>query len=192
LFMATAVFQVDIQLFKRKALQWAQQFEEVCFFQSNGYADEYSQIDSLLAVQATACFTAFEGQVFQDLEKFRAKHPHCWMPGFLSYDLKTEIEELTTSSPNRLGFPEAYFFIPAVIISFRRDQVEIQGLQPETIYNSIFSTEFPTEPSLSSLNIEVRKRMSKEAYIEAFNQMIQHIQQGDIYEVNLCQEFYAE
>src|SRR5690606_3342287 len=142
--------------------------------------------------QATACFTAFEGQVFQDLEKFRAKHPHCWMPGFLRYDLKNEIEELTTSSPNRLGFPEAYFFIPAVIISFRRDQVEIQGLQPETIYNSIFSTEFPTEPSLSSLNIEVRKRMSKEAYIEAFNQMIQHIQQGDIYEVNLCQEFYAE
>jgi para-aminobenzoate synthetase component 1 len=34
--------------------------------------------------------------------------------------------------------------------------------------------------------------MSKPEYLEAFSKLKTHIQRGDIYEVNLCQEFYAE
>src|SRR5690606_26050634 len=39
---------------------------------------------------------------------------------------------------------------------------------------------------------EVRPRMSKDQYLHAFHRLHEHLQQGDCYEVNLCQEFFAE
>ncbi|MBD1422478.1 anthranilate synthase component I family protein [Sphingobacterium chuzhouense] len=191
--MATAVFQVDTQQFERQALQWAQQFDEVCFFQSNGYSDEYTQIDSLLAVNALDCFIGEHIDTFHALEKFRAKHPNKWMPGFFSYDLKNETEDLTTSFPNRLEFPEAYFFIPSIVLHFKDKEVKIDALHPETVYHDILANDNITnDEAIETENIRFQKRMSKSAYVDAFQQLLRHIQQGDIYEVNLCQEFYAE
>ncbi|MCC2598443.1 anthranilate synthase component I family protein [Sphingobacterium sp. FBM7-1] len=190
--MATAVFQVDTLQFERQALQWAQQFDEVCFFQSNGYRDEYGQIDRLLAADAVDSLTAQQGDAFAALEKFRAKYPDSWMPGFFSYDLKNEIEALTTSFPDRLAFPDAYFFIPRILIHFRKQEVEIEAPQPDEIYQAILSFQ-PTEEDLQTpQDMVFQKRMSKGAYLEAFQKLQQHIRLGDIYEVNLCQEFYTE
>lgn len=191
--MATAVFQVDnTHQFKKHALQWAQQFDEVCFFQSNGYNDDYSQIDSLLAVKAMDSFICQGFDAFHALEKFRARYPQQWMPGFLSYDLKNEIEDLTTSFPDRLEFPEAYFFVPTIVLYFQDGKVKIEGHDPERIFNSILAADNTVTEEIGLKNVHFKKRMSKAAYIEAFQHLLAHIQQGDIYEVNLCQEFYAK
>lgn len=190
--MATAVFQVDTQQFKKQALQWAQQFDEVCFFQSNGYNDDYAQIDSLLAVEAVDSFICEDFNAFRALDRFRARYPKQWMPGFLSYDLKNEIENLTTSFPNRLEFPEAYFFVPAVVLHFQDGEVKIDAPHPENIFQNILAVDHTVTEEIGSKNIRFNKRMSKAAYTEAFQHMLAHIQQGDIYEVNLCQEFYAK
>ncbi|RZF61704.1 anthranilate synthase component I family protein [Sphingobacterium corticibacterium] len=190
--MATAVFQVDTQQFERKALQWAQQFDEVCFFQSNGYSDEYAQIGNLLAVKAVDSFVSTQTDIFHTLEKFRAKHSDTWMPGFFSYDLKNEIEDLTTSFPNQLAFPEAYFFIPSIILDFKYKQVKIEALYPEKVYRDILAYDYiANEERIETEPIQFQKRMSKKAYLEVFRQLLKHIRQGDIYEVNLCQEFYT-
>jgi len=191
--MATAVFQVERQLFEKQALQWAQQFDEACYFQSNDYRDEYAQIDSLLAVKALESFVSGQTDTFHALEKFRAKHPNRWVPGFFSYDLKNEIEDLTTSFPNRTGLPEAYFFIPAIVLHFKDNQVKIEAANPKNIYNDILTSSHTAgEEMIEPENIHFKKRMSKPAYVRAFQHLLKHIQQGDIYEVNLCQEFYAE
>lgn len=190
--MATAVFQVDTQQFERQALQWAQQFDEVCFFQSNGYSDEYAHIDSLLAVKALDSFVSEQTDTFHTLEKFRAKHPNRWMPGFFSYDLKNEIEDLTTSFPNRTGFPEAYFFIPTIVLHFKDNKVKIEAPYPKNVYNDILAHNAVSEEITGTKTICFKKRMPKMAYLASFRQLLKHIQQGDIYEVNLCQEFYAE
>lgn len=193
--MSTTVFQVDTQQFKKKALQWAQQFDALCFFQSNGYGDDYAQIDSLLAVKASDEFVSHnETNTFQELEKFRARYPHQWMPGFFSYDLKNEIEDLQTSFPNLPGFPEAYFFIPSIILHFLESEVKIEAPDPENVYRDILQIQMDAadENGQEEESICFQKRMSKTGYLTAFQHLLQHIQQGDIYEVNLCQEFYAE
>lgn len=190
--MGTAVFQVDTQQFKKQALQWAQQFDEVCFFQSNAYQDDYTQIDSLLAVDAVDSIVSEGENTFHRLEKFRAKYPNQWMPGFFSYDLKNEIEDLTTSFPNRLGFPEAYFFIPAAVLSFQDGKVKIEASHPENIFRNILAVRDIVADDIGrTTTISFQKRMSKTAYIDAFQHLLAHIRHGDIYEVNLCQEFYA-
>lgn len=188
--MANAIFEVDILIFEAKALQWAQQFNAVCYFQSNGYADEYASISSLLAVDALYTFEAEDNLAFEGLENFKAKHPKQWMFGFFSYDLKNEIEKLETPFPNRLGFPEAHFFIPKTTIQFKENQVEIDAFDPQFIFDSIQNTVLSESPSLPK--VEVQNRLSKSAYFEAFDKMLNHIKRGDIYEVNLTQEFFAE
>ncbi len=41
-------------------------------------------------------------------------------------------------------------------------------------------------------NIDLRSRFSKEEYIETVKKVKEHINRGDIYVTNFCQEFYAE
>src|SRR5690606_36098026 len=49
----------------------------------------------------------------------------------------------------------------------------------------------PVEES-PGFNGKLKYRMNKTAYFAAFADLQRHIRQGDAYEVNLCQEFYAE
>lgn len=189
--MAKAIFEVDVLNFKAKALQWAQQFNEVCLLQSNGYEDEYTSIESILAVEAVSYFQANSNVAFDGLEDFKAKHPNTWMFGFLSYDLKNEIEQLDTSFPNRLGFPEIAFFIPKTTIVFKDHEVEITNEDPKLILDQI-NQQPVGKNHQNQAQVRIQNRLSKKAYFEAFYNMLDHIQRGDIYEVNLTQEFFVE
>ena len=191
--MAKAIFEVDRLRFEAKALQWAQQFEQVCYFQSNGYADIYSSVESLLAVDAQAVFESDGTRTFAKLENFKTKYPKNWMLGFFGYDLKNELEELTTAQADHLGFPDAYFFIPKTTLKFSSSAVEIESSNPKQTFQSINGFSWTEHSSTTqAATILVKKRMSKEQYFDAFEKMMYHIKRGDIYEVNLCQEFYAE
>ncbi len=189
--MAKAIFEIEIETFRQQALSWADQFEELCFFQSNGYHDEYSNIDALLAVQAKVKFESVtQGDVFEKLEEFRAKHPNTWMPGFFSYDLKNETEDISSRFENTVGFPEIFFFIPSITLLFWDNTVQIESDDPQHTYTEIIRYSKPLKSEVCP-NIHVQRKMSKKDYLIAFRKMHEHIQRGDIYEVNLCQEFYA-
>lgn len=189
--MATATFDVDKITFEAKALCWAQQFEQVCFLQSNGFNDEFSTIDSLLAVQAIDIFEGVGNHTFKSLQHFKAKYSQQWMLGFFGYDLKNEIEDLHTNHPNPLGFSDAYFFVPSTLIKFQQGQVTIEGENPQALFTEISQIKLDT-PDNQLYSLQILKRFSKEEYLKAFNTLQAHIRRGDIYEVNLCQEFYAE
>src|SRR5690606_7919162 len=145
------------------------------------------------AVGATATFTHTGPHTFDKLNDFKAGHPQRWMFGFFSYDLKNEIEDLSTSFPNILEFPDAHFFIPQIVIRITKETVNIHTLDAsdaDEVFPEIMRTDISPPPAASPLQIQ--KRMSKADYMYAFEQLKNHIQRGDIYEVNLCQEFYAE
>ncbi|KGE12430.1 anthranilate synthase component I family protein [Sphingobacterium deserti] len=196
--MAKAIFDIENTVFERQALHWAQQFNEVCFLQSNDYVDPYSKIKAILAVEAADFFRSNDGQdAFAKLENFRTRYPRKWIPGFFSYDLKNDTESLRTPRrSDNLQFPEAYFFVPKILLRFLAGQVEIEAEDPNVIFLAIQLVEILPDAHVSlSKNpqpIAVKMRFSKAAYIDAFEHMQQHIQRGDIYEVNLCQEFYAD
>ncbi|MDM1295775.1 anthranilate synthase component I family protein [Sphingobacterium sp. N143] len=175
--------------FHQKALHWSGQFDEISFFNSNGPADQWGRFESILAVKALAVFRA-DDHVLDQLQVFLSLHPGGFIPGFLSYDLKNEIEELQTTAVNTLEFPEAYFFVPAMTISCRGHQVQIRAEDPQAIFQAICATIVPQQAS--PIDVRVHSRWTKPQYFSAFDKVQQHIQRGDIYEVNLCQEFFAE
>jgi para-aminobenzoate synthetase component 1 len=49
-----------------------------------------------------------------------------------------------------------------------------------------------TDANFHKFNIQFQSRTSKENYIQNVIKLKEYIQRGDIYEVNYCQEFYAE
>ncbi len=180
----------DSETFIQKALQWAAQFDTVCHLDSNGYRDNYGNIDVFIAVGNTASFVSDGSDTFAKLQQFIDSHPNTWIPGFLGYDLKNEIEDLHSRHPNRTEFPDAYFFVPQYTLLIGKYNAEIKGADPRAIVEQIEATEI-REESLGFKG-QLKSRMSRSAYFSAFDQLQRHIRKGDIYEVNLCQEFFAE
>lgn len=77
-----------------------------------------------------------------------------------------------------------------VLLPYQNPQVK----QPEHLFFEITNrttVELP-EPTLAQDSILLRSKTSKENYIKNLIALKQHIQQGNIYEINYCIEFFAE
>lgn len=179
----------DLPEFKQKALQWASTFDTLSYLDSNGFNDPYSKFDTLIAAGARAELTANTGNAFNKLEQFRENNPG-WMTGFLGYDLKNEIEALTSVNPDGLKFPDLYFFIPQHLVLIKESEVEIISDEPELVMKAI-NQQVLTIPG-QQLVISLKPRFSRQEYIDTVNKIKEHITRGDIYVTNFCQEFFAE
>ncbi|RYD84773.1 MAG: aminodeoxychorismate synthase component I, partial [Sphingobacteriales bacterium] len=184
------IFQVtDVQLFKQKALAWANEFDTVCYLDSNNFTDPYGKFDSLIAVGAKEEVTANAGNAFAQLGKFRERNSG-FITGFFGYDLKNEVENLHSANPDQLQFPDLYFFAPEFTISFKGTTVDITGGNEAEVFETVDSIELPKDTDAQGIHLHAR--FSKTEYIDAVEKIQGHINRGDIYVTNFCQEFYAE
>ncbi|QQL51552.1 anthranilate synthase component I family protein [Mucilaginibacter ginkgonis] len=180
----------DITLFKKKALQWASSFEVCCYLDSNSFADKYSKFDALIAAGVKRELTAKVGNAFDQLQQFHKTNAQEWRAGFLTYDLKNELENLQSDNLDGLDFPEAYFFVPQHLIRIHGSEIEILSDKTEEIFDTInnyqLQAEEPTTP------VDIKSRLTKPDYLQKVNLVKEHISRGDIYVTNFCQEFYAD
>ena len=194
--MRTTVLQTisnPIQ-FKQQLLLWAQQFWEVVFLDSNDYPQKYSSYDCVIAVDAFTSLKTDYHNAFEDLKQYQ-QTTNDWLFGYLSYDLKNDIENLQSDNFNGLDFPDLFFFQPKKLFLLKGNTLEIQYLllcddEIEEDLKSISEIENVVAESQSVIDIE--ERISKEKYLEKVSKLLTHIHQGDVYEANFCMEFYAE
>jgi len=180
--------------FKRQLLQWANTFDEVVWLDSNHYNQKHSSFDAILAVDAFSKIQLCDNLSFIKLDNF-IKKTSDWIFGYLSYDLKNDIEVLHSSNFDGLQFPDLFFFQPKKVFVFQGNEVSIQYLNA---FSSCIENDLKTiEKGLSICNtfdlkkIKIKARTSKSSYLEKVKTLQQHISRGDIYEANFCQEFYA-
>jgi para-aminobenzoate synthetase component 1 len=71
------------------------------------------------------------------------------------------------------------------------DSVELGSLDQdhELVFQEICNTK---SGSVSPQVIRVKQRFSRDEYLHVISQLKEHIHRGDCYEINFCQEFYAE
>ena len=180
--------------FKQQLLSWSQQFREVVFLDSNSYPQEYSSFDCALAVDAFTSLKTDFHNAFEDLKQYQQTTKD-WLFGYLSYDLKNDVENLKSSNFDGLNFPDLFFFQPKKIFLLKENQLEIQYLflcddEVEDDFEEIVQCQ---DISFETLNkVEVQQRISKELYVEKVTKMLEHIHIGDMYEANFCMEFFAE
>ena len=175
-------------------LLWAQQFREVVFLDSNDYPQKYSSYDCVIAVDAFTSLKTDYHNAFEDLKQYQ-QTTNDWLFGYLSYDLKNDIEHLQSDNFNGLDFPDLFFFQPKKLFLLKGNTLEIQYLllcddEIEEDLKSISEIENVVAESQSVIDIE--ERISKEKYLEKVSKLLTHIHQGDVYEANFCLEFYAE
>jgi len=191
--------QKDITLnsvtgFKNQLLSWSQQFEEIVWLDSNHCIQSHATYDAVLAVDA---FTGIQTDVINGFDKLKEYQETTkdWIFGYLSYDLKNDIEPLSSQNFDGLNFPDLYFFQPKKLFFFKKNTVTIMYLNcvsDEISLDLIDIETFSESMETKSTNdIKIESRVSKASYIEKVTAMLSHIQRGDIYEANFCQEFYA-
>ncbi len=188
----------NVALFKEQLLYWSNQFREVVVLDSNVESNEnqlYKSYDLVVAVEAfTSIQTDYE-KAFEDLYQYQSK-ANDWLFGYLSYDLKNDVEHLKSKNFDGLQFPDLYFFQPKKIFLLKGDNVEIQYLnmcddEVESDFEDIIQSQKSKVKSQKS-PINIQKRISKENYLKKTEKMLAHIHRGDMYEANFCMEFYAE
>ncbi len=173
---------------KQKALQWANSFNVCCCLDSNEYSDPYTQYDCLIAVGSTHELRANSGKSFQQLRNFYEEHKN-WIFGLFSYELKNEVEQLSSTHSDKLDFPDLFFFVPTYLIALKDDKIEVL-IGDDSIISSISNIEID-RPMLKP-ELKIQNRFSREDYISTVKKLQEHIIRGDVYEINFCQEFFAE
>jgi para-aminobenzoate synthetase component 1 len=186
---------LNAEEFKQQILNWAQQFNDVVWLDSNNYLQKYSNYDAILAVDAFTSILTDCQNAFDKLKEYQSI-TNDWIFGYLTYDLKNDIEDLQSNNYDGLQFPDLYFFQPKKLFLFKGNTVEVQYLHDvdDEIETDLQAIRGSNNLSIKQSNnpIKIKLRIHKDEYFEKVNTILQHIHRGDIYEANFCQEFYAE
>lgn len=182
-----------------KALPWASKhFDTCCLLNSNSYKrDKYAKVEQMLAIGvADACFDNGTN-AFGLLRQFSDRYPEDWLFGFLTYDLKNQLEKLQSSHVDGIRMPGMHFFRPVILITANPLQWTIGCLpgfgefsDPAYVMEAI--SKHIHKPLADSEMGAIRSRVSRDQYINKVKAIQSHIQQGDIYEMNYCVEFFDE
>jgi para-aminobenzoate synthetase component 1 len=189
----------DIKQFKLQLLAVSNQVKHFCYLDSNNYPNyPYSTFGSLFAIDAVDVISVNE-DCLEKFEVFQQQYKD-WLFGFLNYDLKNEIEpKLQSNKIDNIQNPLLHFFVPKYLVKIENENVEIGVLsdsenESESVLNDfkklIISAQSLTTHDLR-LTTKISNRLPKQDYISTIEKIKQHIQLGDIYEMNFCQEFYA-
>jgi para-aminobenzoate synthetase component 1 len=189
-------FSVDnSQEFKQNLLFWAQQFETAIWLDSNNYKQQYASFDAALAVEEFTSIKTDYINAFEKLKEYQTITKD-YIFGYISYDVKNDVENLTSNNFDGLDFADLYFFQPQKLFFIKDNSVEFHYLrmvddEMEFDFEEIQKSKNP-EIQRSENDIKIKLRIHKDEYHQKVTKVLEHIKRGDIYEANFCQEFYAE
>ncbi|WP_033962219.1 aminodeoxychorismate synthase component I [Psychroserpens jangbogonensis] len=188
----------NVDQYKQKILFWSQQYDEVIWLDSNNYKQKYSSYDAVLAVEAFTSIQTDYNDAFGQVKEYQSITKD-WLFGYLSYDLKNDVEELSSNNFDGLHFPELCFFQPKKLFFLKGNTLETHYLnfvsdEVDDDLKSILQTVAieDVESKQNGNDIKIKLRTHKDEYFNKVNAVLNHIHRGDIYEANFCQEFYAE
>ncbi len=134
------------------------------------------------------------GNALEKLQTFIDEHPNCYIFGYLGYDLKNEIEDLKSENNDCLNFPDMFFWAPKYVVKMSQENYSIIQGKPDTIGYDFINNfmEEETDQNFHPYKIDFTPRTTKNDYLKNVEQIQQRLKRGDIYEMNYCQEFFAE
>ena len=185
----------DSQLFKTQVLDWAQQFDAVVWLDSNKHHEKYSHYEAVLAIGEQQSLKTDYKNAFEKLKKFQSE-TNDYIFGYLGYDLKNDIEQLTSNNHDNLAFPDLYFFQPQKLLFISGNTITFKYLMPfesaiEEDFQAI-STQKKQQVTKQPPKANIKLRIHKDDYLKKVNTILENIHHGDLYEVTFCQEFYSE
>ena len=181
---------VNINDFKDKLLFFSKSKENVILLDSNSKKNDYEFIFSYGKISELKSFD----NSLDKLDNY-IKQVDDWIFGFISYDLKEEIEGFNSNNLKYFDLPNLSFFQPSTIWVF--DGVELKALYFDEkelfdVWNEINKIHVSCDSTKSNPNIELKGRLSKVEYIKKIKNIKKRIKMGDTYELNFCFDFFND
>ncbi len=185
---------------RNNILALLENYSVFCYLDSNNFysqttadaSPQYHTYDLLVGGGAKdQIFSSPKGKNFEALSHWLNNE---WCFGHLAYDLKNDLEALSSKNEDNQQFDDLHFFIPEWVIALKKNDLIIYGPNQSTIeqlYQNI-QTECETRKNKNSQSVRFYNNLPRKEYISRANSLIQEIIDGNVYEVNFCQEFYAE
>lgn len=149
----------------------------------------------LLAMGAKRTFVSDPEQTALDSKSLFRQLPNSWLFGGIAYDFKNQLHGLHSKNEDVLAFPELLFFEPVYLFEWNQKELRVlkhPDKQEKAELDSLVKWLFEGRES------EVQAAISpafippdKEQYVKTVQQIKQHIQAGDVYELNYCIQFLA-
>ncbi len=164
--------------FWQQALVWAQQFDYVFFSPPCRISYPFGGFASILAVGDEDIGFPRKGTYFQHVASQSG-----WLFGVLGYDLKNEIELLTSRHPPLLDMGKGCFFRPSVLIEFRGYAVKVHAREPDEVFEQIQQS--PLHSGRLKVDLPI-PTTNKASYIANVQKIKNLIAEGEVYELNYC------
>jgi para-aminobenzoate synthetase component 1 len=101
----------------------SEKFKQVCVFESNIQLHNTTSLNfsKIIALGSTAeLILRADIPSLKQLEEFISKTKG-WLFGYFSYDVKNEIESLSSENEDKIEFPLLHFFSPKVVITIKKN-----------------------------------------------------------------------
>jgi para-aminobenzoate synthetase component 1 len=188
--------KTELQHIKDKALDWANQFEVCVLLNNNESLNAFGlhEIEFALAAGVKHACIGTNHDDFETLKTFRNTYKNEYCFGFCTYDLKNQIEDLSSNNFDGIQFPSLYFFVPEhVFIINKNGEIIFKSNLFNNVEEWFESIEKYEQNSIAtSKKTVLKQRVSKEIYLENIEKIKQHIIAGDVYEMNFCMEFFDD
>jgi para-aminobenzoate synthetase component 1 len=180
---------------------------------SRGHAVTLSAGNSVFQLRSNPmdCLQLVLRHLTLDLEALKG-HPPLKLPlqsglmGYLTYDLKDQLEELPRTSVDDLLLPQMLFFAPSLLYIHDRHEKTTYRLVIQPILSEDLSEkgldfkqiiDIPAKPDAGKLhfgagNSRSKSNFNRRDYVQAVERIREYIASGDVYQVNMSQRFTAD
>jgi para-aminobenzoate synthetase component 1 len=167
-------------------LNWVNQFSIFCFLDNQQYNNPPHKYECILAAGAASSVNSNESSL-RELDVFL--YNKTWKLGHIAYDLKECLHQIPSRKINYVGFPHFFFFTPQILLILQDNRLQIHADVPDEVFHQCMDQQ--VDASSHHKNASIQPRVTKSEYISIISKLQQHIQRGDCYEINFCQEFYV-
>ena len=180
---------INREEFKIQMLNWSSRFNIFCFLDNNNYNFEDPSFECILAAGCEKSVSLPGSRSFEALKAFSEKNPG-WVFGHLNYPSS---QRHVLQQSDSIGFDEGFFFIPEIILRLKDNELIITSnkFDPEELFNSVAAQPVKITRS-NATKAAVKSRYTKSEYLSIIQALKKHIQRGDCYEINFCQDFFAD
>lgn len=180
----------DPATFISKVYAFSRNFNNA-FILNNCFPNEHSEATFLAGLGIAREFRASDDKaVFASLRDFLDAEKGNWVFGALAYDAKNDVEALSSSNSDVIGFPPCHFFVPEILIYVNGNVAGISssGRDEEVIFGRIGKTDLPDPVPSALAEDDFESIPGREEYIASVTSLLSEISLGNIYEVNFCRE----
>jgi para-aminobenzoate synthetase component I len=176
--------------FSEKAVLWVGQQEYGCCFQGGGWGKHFDFPVKTFA--AAGKHKSYGGPLTKASGFIESQNDY--VITHLAYDVKNQLEKLKSNNPSTIEFEEMGIYVPVWTFLIEEKNVEIGWPANEGLDNQVDSIFYEIEsiqvPEMADMSFDSRtESMNKPAYLSNIKLTQKHIQLGDIYQANICQEF---